>query len=55
MNGKELQGKDWIYVLSFLMIPIASNKRAIWFIYPLIILLIMLDKITRLSLKELLI
>jgi len=52
MNGKEIKGKDWLYILSFLIIPIASNKRAIWFIYPLIILLIMLDKITRLSLRR---
>ena len=52
MNNKELKGKDWIYVLSFLMIPIASNKRAIWFIYPIIILLIMYNKITRLSARR---
>ena len=52
MNNKELKGKDWIYVLSFLMIPIASNKRAIWFIYPIIILLIMYEKITHLSAKR---
>jgi len=52
MNNKDLQGKDWIYVLSFLVIPIASNKRAIWFIYPIIILLIMYEKITHLSAKR---
>ena len=52
MNRKEIKGKDWWYILSFLIIPIASNKRAIWFIYPLIILLMMLDKITRLSLQR---
>lgn len=52
MNNKELKGKDWIYVLSFLMIPIASNKRAIWFIYPIIIILIMYEKITRLSARR---
>ena len=52
MNDKNIKGKDWLYILSFLIIPIASNKRAIWFIYPLIILLMMLDKITRLSLQR---
>jgi hypothetical protein len=52
MNGKEIKGKDWLYILSFLIIPIASNKRAIWFIYPLIIFLLMFDKITRLSPKR---
>ena len=52
MNGKEIKGKDWLYILSFLIVPIASNKRAIWFIYPLIIFLLMLDKINRLSPKR---
>ena len=52
MNNKDLQGKDWIYVLSFLIIPIASNKRAIWFIFPIIILLIMYEKIIRLSARR---
>ncbi len=52
MNGKVIKGKDWLYILSFLIIPIASNKRAIWFIYPIIIFLLMLDKITRLSPKR---
>ncbi len=52
MNGKVIKGKDWLYILSFLIIPIASNKRAIWFIYPIIIFLLTLDKITRLSPKR---
>jgi len=52
MNGKVIKGKDWLYILSFLIIPIASNKRAIWFIYPIIIILIMYEKITRLSARR---
>ena len=52
MKGKDIKGKDWWFVLSYLMIPIASTKRAIWFIYPIIIIFLMLDKITRLSLRR---
>ena len=29
--------KDWILIVLFLVIPIASNKRVIWLIYPIIL------------------
>jgi len=47
MKGSNFQVKDWRFVLSFLLIPIASNKRAIWFLYPIIILMLMGERLSR--------
>ncbi|MDD2228308.1 MAG: hypothetical protein PHY48_02725 [Candidatus Cloacimonetes bacterium] len=52
MRGKNLQGKDWWFVLLLLIIPGASNKRAIWFMYPIIIALLMLNGIDRKTLRK---
>jgi hypothetical protein len=37
----DIKGKDWAYVFLLVFIAFASNKRAIWFIMPIIILLFM--------------
>ncbi|MDD3563781.1 MAG: hypothetical protein PHR32_08925 [Candidatus Cloacimonetes bacterium] len=47
MRGERFKGKDWLFVILLLIIPVASNKRAIWLIYPLIIALLMLNRISR--------
>jgi hypothetical protein len=52
MRGKKFSGRDWWYVASLLLIPIASNKRAIWFLYPAIILLLITNRITKQTLKK---
>jgi len=52
MHGRELKGKDWFYSLSFLIIPLASNKRAIWFMYPFILIFILFDKISHSNIKR---
>lgn len=40
MRGKRFLGKDWWFILLLLIIPVASNKRAIWLIYPLILFIL---------------
>lgn len=52
MRGQNLKGKDWWFVALLLIIPIASNKRAIWFLYPIIISLLMLNRISRQTLRK---
>lgn len=47
IKGKKIAGKDWFYVLLFLSMPLASNKRAIWFIYPIVIAMLVIDKIDK--------
>ena len=42
-NGN-LKQNDWIFIVSLLIIGVASNKRAIWFIAPIIIVLFMFVK-----------
>lgn len=46
MRGKRFIGKDWWFILLLLIIPVASNKRAIWLIYPLMLLILHSRQIT---------
>ena len=53
LKGKNLKSKDWWFVLLILLIPGASNKRAIWFIYPIVLGAITFQGIDRLKLRKL--
>lgn len=39
INAGKLQLKDWLIILGLLILGFASNKRAIWFILPAVILI----------------
>lgn len=52
MRGRKISGRDWWYVASLLLIPVASNKRAIWFLYPAIIFLLITNRITKQTLQK---
>ncbi|MDD2230055.1 MAG: hypothetical protein PHT37_06520 [Candidatus Cloacimonetes bacterium] len=52
MRGENLKGKDWWFALLLLLMPIASNKRAIWLLYPIILALLMLNRINKQTLKK---
>jgi hypothetical protein len=41
-KGEKIKGTGWFYVAFILLIPIASVKRAIWFIYPLVVMVLLL-------------
>lgn len=43
----DLKAKDWRFVFMLLIIPAASSKRAIWFLFPIIIVLLMWDEISK--------
>lgn len=52
LKGKEIKGKDWWFVLLVLVIPLASNKRAIWFIFPIILLMLLTNRITEKTVRK---
>lgn len=53
LNNKEFRGRDWWFVFGLLIIPIASNKRAIWLLYPIILTFLITHFITRKTLRKL--
>lgn len=52
LKGKEFKGRSWWFVLLVLIIPMASNKRAIWLLYPIILTLLITHQITRQTLRK---
>jgi len=52
IKGKYFSGRDWWFVFLVLIIPVASNKRAIWFLYPIVLLLLLTDKINERTLRK---
>lgn len=52
LRGEKLIGNDWLVLFSFLIIPIGSNKRAIWLIFPMLLGLLMVKNVTKRSLKN---
>ena len=53
LKNKEFKGTDWWFVLGLIIIPIASNKRAIWLLYPIILVFLITHFITRKTLRKL--
>ncbi len=53
LKNKEFKGTDWWYVFGLLIIPVASNKRAIWLLYPIILIFLITHFITRKTLRKL--
>jgi len=41
------KAKDWRFVIMLLIIPAASGKRAIWFLYPIIIVMLMWERVSK--------
>jgi hypothetical protein len=52
MKNNRIKGKDWWFVFLLLVIPAASGKRAIWLIYPIVIALLIGQRITVQTLKK---
>lgn len=52
LKGKEIKGRDWWFVLLVLIIPAASNKRAIWFLYPIILAFLLTNSITERTIQK---
>jgi len=52
LKGKEIKGKDWWFMIGVLLLPAASNKRAIWLLYPIIISLLITRQISRQTLRK---
>ena len=46
-RNKDIKGRDWLIVFALLLLPIASNKRATWFIVPIVLLILLTGKISR--------
>ncbi|NMD13545.1 MAG: hypothetical protein GYA77_08365, partial [Candidatus Cloacimonetes bacterium] len=53
MKNKEFKGSDWWFVFCLIIIPIASNKRAIWLLYPIILVFLVTHFISRKTLRKL--
>jgi len=53
IKGKEFKGTDWWFVFGLIIIPIASNKRAIWLLYPIILVFLITHFISRKTLRKL--
>ena len=53
MKNKEFKGSDWWFVFCLIIIPIASNKRAIWLLYPIILVFLITHFISRKTLRKL--
>jgi hypothetical protein len=53
LKNKEFKGSDWWFVLGLVIIPIASNKRAIWLLYPIILVVLVTHFISRQTLRKL--
>ena len=43
----DLNAKDWRFVFLLLIIPAASNKRAIWFLFPVIVIMLMGERLSK--------
>jgi hypothetical protein len=41
INNGIIEKKDWLFIVGLLIIPIASMKRAIWFVMPVVLFLFM--------------
>lgn len=54
MKDRKISGSDWWFVILLLLIPVASNKRAIWFFYPILFGLILFKNTNRLRLRNVL-
>lgn len=50
-KNKSLEAKHWVYMLSFLIVSAASDKRAIWFLFPLFVIMINVSKLMRVRLQ----
>jgi len=53
LKNKEFKGSDWWFVLGLTIVPIASNKRAIWLLYPIILVFLITHFISRKTLRKL--
>lgn len=53
MNDCRIDRKDMYLYLLVLLVPIASNKRAIWFLYPILILLMTSPKLDIKNIRKL--
>lgn len=54
MKDRKITGTDWWFVALLLIMPIASNKRAIWFFYPILFGLILFRNTNRLRVRNVL-
>lgn len=52
MKNNRIKGQDWWLILLLLVIPVVSNKRAIWLIYPIVIALLIGQRITVQTLRK---
>jgi len=43
----EYNARDWRFTFMLLIIPIASNKRAIWFLFPIIVVMLLGENISK--------
>ena len=46
-RNRDINGKDWLGVFALLLLPIASNKRATWFIVPILLLVLLTERISK--------
>ncbi len=53
LKNKEFKGNDWWFVFGLVIIPIVSNKRAIWILYPIILVFLITHFISRKTLRKL--
>lgn len=53
LRNKEFRETDWWFVFGLIIIPMASNKRAIWLLYPIILVFLITHYITRKTLRKL--
>jgi len=51
-HNNTLRGKNWWFMFLVLLIPGASNKRAIWFLYPPLVYLMATHNITKQTLRK---
>lgn len=54
-RNKQIVGKDWRYVILLLLIPASCDKRAIWFLYPIVLMFISYEYVTRIKLQQIVI
>lgn len=52
MKNNQIKGRDWWFILLLLVIPVVSNKRAVWLIYPIIVALLIGQRITVQTLRK---
>ena len=51
-QGSQFKRKDWWFVFLLLLLPIASNKRATWFIVPALLAILMIGELSRNSVRN---